>query len=106
MFTGIVLFKMRSLQGRISPLPWSQQRNMLQTREVWGCKQQCVFPPWLHIQMNMEIHASVKGLVREISRRGLSAVEMVGFLEMTAVVVTPAHLLTGNRIQKNLKDLS
>lgn len=56
--------------------------------------------------MNMEIHASVKGLVREISRRGLSAVEMVGFLEMTAVVVTPAHLLTGNRIQKNLKDLS
>lgn len=54
----------------------------------------------------MKIHASVKGLVREIRRGDLSAVEHMGFLEMTATVVPPAHLLNGNKIQKNLKNFS
>ena len=80
---------------------------MLQTSKVLGCnsfchifKQQHVFAPWLHDEMGVKIHASVKGLVREIRYSDLSTVETMGFLEMIAVVVTPAHLLTGNQIQQ------
>lgn len=40
--------------------------------------------------MGMKIHASVKGLVREIRHSDLTAVETMGLLEMTVVVVTPS----------------
>lgn len=80
---------------------------MFQTSKVLGyrffChifKQQHVFPSWLHVQMGMKIHASVKSLLREIRHSDLSTVETKGFLEMTALVVTPAHLLNGNQIKQ------
>lgn len=37
----------------------------------------------------MKIHVSVKDLVREIRHSDLTAVETMGLLEMTVVVVTP-----------------
>lgn len=40
--------------------------------------------------MGLRKHASVKGLVREIRLSDLTAVETMGLLEMTVVVVAPS----------------
>lgn len=73
-----------SLQGRTLPLPsaWeeTEQTNVLPTKPGFGLqllyhifKQQCVFPPWLHVQMGMKIHASVTGSVVDAGHRPFSS---------------------------------
>lgn len=94
MFTGPVL---RKVLPAGSLVPVRNLSGETCTRQVWVwavifChifRQRHVFPPWLCVQTGMKIRVSGMGL-RETRHSNLSAVETMGCLEMTAVMVSSA----------------